>query len=208
MFKGYKTPSPFHLSFITYKSITEKTAERLNNDWNIAELVQVQPQLQIDYPLLFRVVNAASPLTTSYHNQLGAKEWIVPLWSLTSLMVAFEADTLPVIIKSQVIPLFLDMIQVYKTGHPVELFDVNENSLYPLPELLRRSTHQFASSNAVAELFRAVTVEPTESEFEHLVAFYEAFSTNAFIRRLNSTKQFHVKTSYDGKFLQEVIILR
>jgi hypothetical protein len=208
MFKGYKTPSPFHLGLIAYKGETERTAERLNNEWLITDTIAADYELQELFPLLFRVTQAAHPTTSSYTAQLNSTDWTIPLWSLSSLMEDFNTDTLPMSIKSQILPLFLDMIEVYTWNSTLEFFDIDVNARHPLPELLRRSTHQFATSEEIRGILRSNPVEPTEEEFDMLVAFYEAFSTNALIRRLNSTKQFHVKTSTDGKFLQEVFILR
>ena len=208
IFKGYKTPPPHHLCFLVYKGEKERTAERLNSNWSVTESITTDLDLQATYPLLYRVVSSATPTTTSYTNQLRAADWILPLWSLSTLMAGFVADTLPMSIKSQILPLFLDMLEVYQQANPVEEFDIDVDTRHCLPELLRRASYQFATSDEVRGILRANRVDPTEEEFELLVSFYDSFSTNALIRRLNSIKKFHVKTSTDGRFLQEVVVLR
>jgi hypothetical protein len=203
VFKGYKTPPPHHLCFIVYKSENEKKAERLNACWDLGQVMEDYPNARNVYPLLFKVIKEARPVSTRYENA----DWIAGMWSLSSLLEEFDQDTLSPFIKTKVLPLFLDMIDVYAYALTIDEFDITEDSQHTLPELLRRSTYQFRNSQAIQDLIRNTASAPTKKEFELLVGFYEAFSTNAYIRKLNATKEFHMKKSHDRKFIQVVTYL-
>jgi hypothetical protein len=203
VFKGYKTPPPHHLCFIIYKSENEKKAERTNHNWNLDEIMEMYPAGKTLYPLLFKVMKEAQPVSKKYVDS----EWITDLWSLSSLMEAFDQDTLSPFIKTKVLPLFLDMIDVFGYEHTIDEFDITESSQHILPELLRRSTYQFSQSQVLRDRIQNVVKSPTAKEFDLLVSFYEAFSTNAYIRKLNARKEFHMKKSYDGRFVQVVTFL-
>jgi hypothetical protein len=206
IFKGYKTPPPHHLAFIIYKGETEIKAERLNSNWRLTEILKENPNLQERYPLLYRIISVARPTRTSYKNLEDATQWITPLWSLTTLMEGFDANTLPLSIKTHVLPLFLDMLEVYGLTSTIDEFEITADAQHILPELLRRAAYQFANSESLIADIRAAATEPSESELLHLISFYEVFSTNALIRHLNTTRQYHKKASYDGKFMQQVFI--